>query len=82
MLYIGNNAGSSGTYNLISGGSLITNAYGIFIGASGNGEFDQSGGTVGGTNNGSIALGGNRGSSGTCNLTGGAMYSFDLDVGE
>ena len=43
-LYLGYNAGSSGTYNL-SGSGLLSAGYSEYIGYSGSGSFTQSGGT-------------------------------------
>jgi C1A family cysteine protease len=67
-LYLGYNAGSSGTYTL-SGGSLRA-AY-QYAGYSGSGIFNQSGGTN--TVGGSLYLGYNAGARGTYNLTGGSL---------
>ena len=42
-LYLGNNAGDSGTYNLSGSGQV--SAYYEYVGYSGTGTFTQSGGT-------------------------------------
>ena len=71
-LYLGNNAGSSGTYNLSGSGQLSAGSE--YVGYSGTGTFTQSGGT----NNyfyGSLYLGYNAGSSGTYNLSGNGQVS-------
>ena len=66
VLYLGNQSGSSGVYNL-SGGSLSIGS-GI-IGSSGSGLFNQTGGTH--TVNGNLSLGHFAGGSGAYNQSGG-----------
>jgi outer membrane autotransporter protein len=66
-LLLGNNLGSSGTYNL-SGGSLSTNS--AVIGNGGTGTFTQTGGTN--TQSGNLVLGVSSGGSGTYNQSGGS----------
>ena len=79
-LYLGFNAGDSGTYNLIGPGQLFrVNAE--YVGYSGTGVFTQSGGT-----NGIyftyLYLGNNAGSSGTYNLSGsGQLFGMSEYVG-
>ncbi len=70
-LYIGNNASSSGTYNLTGGGLNLGN-YEI-IGESGTGRFMQSGGTN--SVFGAVLLGNNSGGSGMYNLSGSGLLS-------
>ncbi|MGO9111612.1 MAG: beta strand repeat-containing protein [Thermoguttaceae bacterium] len=65
-LFLGNNAGSSGTYNLSSGGQLI--APNEQVGISGTGTFTQTGGTNSVSS--ALSLGTNAGGSGTYNLSG------------
>ena len=60
-LYLGNNAGDSGTYKL-SGGSSQLFASAEYVGFSGTGTFTQSGGTN--NSSGYLYLGGNVGGSG------------------
>ncbi len=75
-LYIGNQAGSSGIYNL--GGSGQLSALYEYIGNSGSGSFTQSGGTnavpptVGSPG---LSVGNNAGSFGTYNLSGSGLLS-------
>ena len=70
-LYLGYNAGGSGTYNL--SGSGLLSARTSTSATSGSGSFTQSGGTnsVGPT----LYLGYNAGSSGTYNLSGSGLLS-------
>ena len=86
-LYLGYNAGSSGTYSLSSSGLLVgysaVAAY-VYVGYSGTGTFTQSGGTstVGGYPNTLIlSLGYNTGSNGTYSLSGGQLSASDQEVG-
>ena len=67
-LYLGNNAGDSGTYNLSGSSSLA--APNEYIGNSGIGSFTQSGGT---NSTGSLVLGQAAGSTGIYNLNGGLL---------
>jgi uncharacterized protein with beta-barrel porin domain len=62
-LYLGYNAGMTGTYEL-NDGSLTTGS--VFVGHSGSGVFNQTGGTH--TVTASLSLGQNAGSSGTYSL--------------
>ena len=75
-VFIGNNAGGSGTYELHNGsleaGSLIVGSYGT-------GLFVQSGGTA--AINGYLSLGDAAGGSGTYNLSGGSLSAFNQYVG-
>ena len=77
VLYLGNNAGGSGTYAL-SGSGLLSAGY-EYIGVSGNGSFNQSGGTnavsSGSYNNGALYLGFVPGSSGKYNLSGSGLLT-------
>ena len=75
-LYLGYNAGSSGTYNL-SGNGLLTVSNNAFVGYSGTGSFTQSGGTnnVSITGYSGLYLGYYAGSSGTYNLSGSGLLS-------
>ncbi|MGO9113049.1 MAG: hypothetical protein ACLP9L_27775 [Thermoguttaceae bacterium] len=74
-LYLANNAGSSGTYNLSGNGQL--SAPSEYVGYSGTGTFTQSGGTnnINGYYNNSLYLGNKAASSGTYNLTGSGQLS-------
>jgi hypothetical protein len=69
-LYVGNSAGSTGTYTL-SGGSLKASIQ--YVGFSGAGNFNQTGGT----NNfdDSVTLGNNAGSTGTYTLGAGGLLT-------
>ena len=84
-LYLGYNAGSSGTYNLSGSGQLSPSFY-QYVGYSGPGTFTQSGGSHGAPS-GSYAdypvvyLGYNLGSSGTYNLSGGQFSPYGETVG-
>jgi hypothetical protein len=71
-LVLGHGAGSTGTYTL--SGDLVANQT-EFIGYSGTGVFNQSGGQnlINDSSVGSLTLGYNAGSSGTYNLSGGNM---------
>jgi T5SS/PEP-CTERM-associated repeat protein len=75
-LSLGYNAGASGTYNL-SGAGRITSA-GEAVGESGDGVFNQSGGT---NDAGNLYLAYNPGSSGTYNLTGGTLVVKQISKG-
>ena len=71
--YIGQNAGSNGTYNL-NGGQL--NMGWEYVGYSGTGTVTQTGGTL--TQNGSyFALGENAGGVGTYSLSGSGLVSVE-----
>ena len=70
-LYLGSQAGSSGTYELSGTGQL--SAYYVVIGDYGTGTFTQSGGT----NTANLILGGKPGSNGTYNLSGTGQLSAD-----
>ena len=77
-LSIGDQTGSSGTYNL-SGTGALTAGYEI-IGFGGTGEFNQSGGTNTVSNR--LTLGFSTGSTGTYNLSGtGALTAYDEQIG-
>lgn len=73
-LYIGYATNSSGSYNLSGSGTLICTAGDgiLFVGYSGSGTFTQTGGVMTASN---IILGENGGSSGTYNLSAGAVAS-------
>ena len=71
-LYLGNNAGDSGTYNLSGTGQL--SAPNEYLGYSGTGTFTQPGGTNS-FNFGALYLGYNIGSSGTYSLSGSGQLS-------
>ncbi len=78
-LYLGNNSGSMGTYNLSSG---LLVSQGQYVGYSGSGTFTQSGGT----NNipsavDNLTLGENEGSSGSYNLSAGLLSAYFQYVG-
>ena len=70
-LYLGTNAGDSGTYNLSGTGLLATEIE--YVGYLGTGAFTQSGGTN--TCSGYLILGARTGSSGTYNLSGTGLLS-------
>jgi autotransporter-associated beta strand protein len=70
-LYLGNNPGSSGTYNL-SGGGLLSGAT-EYVGYSGSGSFTQTGGTHSVSY--ALYLGYSVGGSGTYNLSGSGLLS-------
>ena len=78
-LYLGHNAGDSGTYNLNGSGHLSA-AYYEYVGYSGTGTFTQTGGnnSVGPYHyfgDGSLNLGANAGGSGAYNLSGSGLLS-------
>lgn len=75
QLYLGYNTGSTGTYNL-SGGQL-SYLFSEFIGYSGNGSFNQSGGLNKMSN---ILLGDNPDSTGIYNLSGGQIQCDTIEV--
>jgi hypothetical protein len=78
-LYLGYNSGSSGTYNLSGTGNLSPN-FNEYIGYSGTGTFNQTGGTN--TVKGALDLGLIPGSSGTYNLSGDGNLSANwINVG-
>ncbi|MEJ2092876.1 MAG: hypothetical protein P8X65_11855 [Syntrophobacterales bacterium] len=82
-LILGENPGASGTYNLHDGTLYISNGYGgyEYIGNSGIGTFNQSGGTNS-FNWGSLYLGLHSGASGTYNLSNGTLdVSLDEHIG-
>ncbi len=69
-LYLGNNAGGSGTYSL--SGSGLLSAWYEYVGSSGTGTFTQSGGNSSAY---FLYLGNNAGGSGTYNLSGTGLLS-------
>jgi T5SS/PEP-CTERM-associated repeat protein len=80
-LSIGSNAGSTGTYNLSSG--QLTSNESEYVGVSGIGVFDQTGGnnTIVGTEN-DLFLGYNASGSGTYTISGGTLtIPDDLFIG-
>ena len=72
LLYLGFNAGDSGTYNLSGSGHVSAN--GEYVGLSGSGTFTQPGG-INSANNGYLYLGYNAGSRGTYSLSGSGQVS-------
>ena len=72
-LYLGYNAGDSGTYTLSGNGQLSGTTH---VGHSGTGHFVQSGGT----NTGALCLGYNAGSHGTYALSNTGRWSYDGDL--
>jgi fibronectin-binding autotransporter adhesin len=74
-LYMGYNAGATGTYNLASG--LLTAQY-EYVGYSGSGSLNQSGGTN--TLTGSINVGSGTAASGTYSLSGPALLSAQEEI--
>jgi hypothetical protein len=79
-LYVGHNAGSSGTYNLSSGSvsASVGKYHSAYIGNFGTGLFSQSGGTH---SVGNIYLGHYYGSSGAYNLDGGILSTNYETIG-
>jgi fibronectin-binding autotransporter adhesin len=75
-LFIGEQAGSSGTGSIGQSGFLKTATLGV--GIAGTGSLTQSGGTAGAT---SLYVGMNAGSNGTYNLSGGSLYAATQNVG-
>jgi autotransporter-associated beta strand protein len=75
-LWLGNNPGGSGTYNL-SGSGLLSAAYEEIGFSGGAGSFTQSGGTH--SVSGELFLGPQPGSSGTYNLSGSGLLSADIE---
>jgi T5SS/PEP-CTERM-associated repeat protein len=74
-LYLGYNVGGSGSYSLSNSSQLSTRQ--LWVGYSGSGSFTQSGGTFSNTEtNDALYLGGNPGSSGSYNLSGGEINLF------
>ena len=69
-LFLGNNAGSNGTYG-VSGGLL--SIYSQYVGYSGTGSFTQTGGTNNANGNSDLYLGSNAGSSGAYFLGNGLL---------
>jgi T5SS/PEP-CTERM-associated repeat protein len=79
-LTIGATAGSTGTYNLSGSGMLMTNAS-QYVGNSGTGNFNQSGGTNSVSS--TLYLGHNAGSTGTYTLSGsGSLVTGNAVVGD
>jgi autotransporter-associated beta strand protein len=74
-LYVGSNAGASGSYNL-SAGLLATSQLQV-IGSSGSGSFTQSGGTNSATG---LIVGNNAGSSGNYGLSDGELLSTSAEI--
>jgi hypothetical protein len=78
LLAVGNNGGSHGAYNLSAGKLSVTVAE--WVGVSGTGIFNQTGGTNAIGNNstfGGLTLGNNVGATGSYNLSGTASFSAD-----
>jgi autotransporter-associated beta strand protein len=75
-LYLGTDAGASGTYNL-SGGSLSVGGN-EYVGIFGSGAFNQTGGTH--TVSGNLYLATNAGSSGTYSLSGGSLSAGTITL--
>ena len=73
-LYLGNNAGSFGTYSL--GGSSSLTASSEYIGYAGAGSFAQSGGT---NNAGTVMIGANSGGSGVYSLSGSGRVTANFE---
>jgi RHS repeat-associated protein len=74
-LYLGDNSGSTGTYNLTGGGNLNANGFDLndvseYVGYSGTGIFNQSGGTNTIPDFSNLALAYNSNSTGTYALSG------------
>ena len=69
-LYLGNNAGGSGAYNLSGSGQLSASS--VYVGYSGTGTFTQSGGT---NSTSGLYLGNNAGGSGAYSLGGSGLLS-------
>ena len=80
-LFLGFNAGDSGTY-ILSGSGQLSTPYNEYVGLSGTGTFTQSGGnnSISGYN-GALILGYNAGSSGTYSLSGSGQVSAFAFVG-
>lgn len=68
---IGNDAGSTGTYNLSGTGSLQSSGAWLVVGYHGTGTFNQSGGTLSGPNR--LYIGEDTDSLGTYTLSGGIL---------
>jgi hypothetical protein len=83
-LVLGDTASGAGTYTITAG--TFTSAANLFVGNSGRGVFNQSGGTVNLPFNDAISsfwVGNNAGSSGTVNLSGGTMNALnDVVLGQ
>jgi hypothetical protein len=82
-LYLGHNANSTGTYAM-SGGALNAigtdqNGYSEYVGYSGTGNFNQTGGTNAASY---IVLGANSGSSGTYALSAGTLTCAYAGIGQ
>jgi autotransporter-associated beta strand protein/T5SS/PEP-CTERM-associated repeat protein len=75
-LFVGRNAGSQGTYNLVSGSLAEPNNE--EIGYGGTGAFTQTGGT---DTAGNVVLGGQTGGSGTYSLNGGTLIARSVSGG-
>jgi T5SS/PEP-CTERM-associated repeat protein len=79
-LYLGEDAGSSGTYTLSGTGTLMDTSD-EYIGVSGNGTFNQTGGISDFVNNNQLAIAGLAGSTGAYSLSGGSLSAPALYVG-
>lgn len=80
-LFVGYNTGSNGTYNLSNTGSLSGNyssGFYEYVGYSGSGAFNQSGGTNTAT---FLFVGSNNGSNGAYNLNAGSLGAREGYVG-
>jgi hypothetical protein len=77
-LYLGYNAGSSGTYSLGAGSYLVTGGT-LCVGSSGTGTFTQSGGTNANTVGGTLYVGCNPGGNGSYSLSGGSLGTFNVE---
>ena len=75
LCYIGYNFGSIGTYNISGTGLFNTKTY---IGYSGMGTLNQSGGTI---TSSLLYIGYNSGSNGTYNFTGGTLITGSIYKG-
>ena len=77
-LTLGDQTGSSGTYNLMSGGTLsVTGLGGEIVGNSGSGTFTQNGGINQVTATLYLGYSSNPGAGGTYNLSGGGELFVD-----
>ncbi|MDP9173881.1 MAG: hypothetical protein M3O30_08450 [Planctomycetota bacterium] len=78
-VFLGYNPGSTGTYTLASSATLSVNNSFEYIGYSGSGNFNQTGGANSLTGN--MFIGYHAGSTGTYSLTGGVLNASNVYVG-
>jgi T5SS/PEP-CTERM-associated repeat protein len=77
-IYIGRNADGTGTYSLSGSGLMLAAGQTLYVGSSGTGTLDQSGGSM---VIGTVNIAANSGSKGVLNLSGGTLQATTVSKG-